>query len=212
MKIEERWTELFGKPMPAEVSTRILKIQKALGIDDGDAVWQIVLALEFYQSLYQVWPESTRREVEAVTIKLRESSGQVIAAANAEIRKSAAVEKAAMAQALSQEMRAAVRQAMDQIVKSTHAQALRTEARKWALIGAVTAAVLVSVLAGGAGWYGYRAGRVGGYASGVAEGGDIGHFIRCDRPGWEIETKKGGVRVCFPDKAVDGSLYGWPVP
>lgn len=212
MKIEERWRELLGKPMPAEVSTRILKIQKALGIDDGDAVWQIVLALEFYQNLYQVWPESTRREVEAVTIKLRESSGQVIAAANVEIQKSVVSGKADIAKAFGKVIDDGVQKALDQIVNNTHVQALRIQARKWALIGAVTAAVLVSVLAGGAGWYGYRAGRVGGYASGVAEGGDIGHFIRCDRPGWEIETKEGGVRVCFPDKAGDGSLYGWPVP
>ncbi|MCL5285766.1 MAG: hypothetical protein M1313_08505 [Nitrospirae bacterium] len=212
MKIEERWTELFGKPMPAEVSTRILKIQKALGIEDDDAIWQILLALEFYQNLYQVWPESTRKEVEAVTIKLRESSRQVIAAAAAEVQKTEASAKASLNQALSQMMSAAVRQALDQIVKSTHAQALRIEARKWALIGMVTAAVLVSVLAGGAGWYGYRAGREGGYVSGVAEGGDIRHFIRCDKPGWKIVTKEEGVRLCIPYGDKDGYVWGWTIP
>ena len=212
MKIEEHWQDLFGKPMPGEVSTRILKIQKSLGIEDNDALWEILLALEFYQNLYQVWPESTRKEVEAVTSRLREASNQVIAAAAAEVRKAEASAKASLNQALSQMMSSAVQKAVDQIVQSTHAQALRIQARKWGLIGAVSSAVLVVALAGGVGWKAYRAGRTGGYISGVAEGGEIRHLIRCDNPGWTIETKKDGSHLCVPHKTGDGDIYGWMVP
>ena len=209
MKIEGRWEELFGKPMPGEVSTRILKIQKALGIEDDDAVWQIVLALEFYQNLYQVWPESTRKEVEAVTSRLRETSNQVIAAAAEEVRKSESSAKASLNHALSQMMGSAVQKAVDQIVQSTHAQALRIQARKWGLIGAVTAAVLVVALAGGVGWKSYQTGREGGYAEGVVIGGQFRIFTQCDRPGWKIDDRNGQT-WCFPYGTKD-RIYGWRI-
>ena len=209
MKIEGRWQELFGKPMPGEVSTRILKIQKALGIEDDDAVWQIVLALEFYQNLYQVWPESTRKEVEAVTSRLRETSNQVIAAAAEEVRKSESSAKASLNHALSQMMGSAVQKAVDQIVQSTHAQALRIQARKWGLIGAVTAAVLVVALAGGVGWKSYQTGREGGYAEGVIIGDQFRIFTQCDRPGWKIEDRNGQT-WCYPYGTKD-RIYGWRI-
>ena len=209
MKIEGRWEELFGKPMPGEVSTRILKIQKALGIEDDDAVWQIVLALEFYQNLYQVWPESTRKEVEAVTSRLRETSNQIVAAAAEEVRKSESSAKASLNHALSQMMGSAVQKAVDQIVQSTHAQALRIQARKWGLIGAVTAAVLVVALAGGVGWKSYQTGREGGYAEGVIIGDQFRIFTQCDRPGWKIEDRNGQT-WCYPYGTKD-RIYGWRI-
>ena len=209
MKIEGRWQELFGKPMPGEVSTRILKIQKALGIEDDDAVWQIVLALEFYQNLYQVWPESTRKEVEAVTSRLREASNQIIAAAAEEVRKSESSAKASLNHALSQMMSSAVQKAVDQIVQSTHAQALRIQARKWALVGSVSSAVLVVALAGGVGWESYQTGREGAYADGVIIGGQFRIFTQCDRPGWKIEDRDGQT-WCFPYGTKD-RIYGWRI-
>ena len=209
MKIEERWKELFGKPMPGEVATRILKIQKVLGIEDNDALWEILLALEFYQNLYQVWPESTRKEVEAVTSRLREASNQVIAASVAEVQKAEATAKASLNQALSQMMSSAVKKAVDQIVQSTHAQALRIQARKWALIGAVSSAVIVVALAGEIGWKAYQAGRAGAYAEGLIIGGQIRIFTQCDRPGWKIEDRNGQT-WCYPYGTKD-RIYGWRI-
>jgi hypothetical protein len=44
------------------------------------------------------------------------------------------------------------------------------------------------------------------------QGGSLAMVARCAGQGWEIETRKGGVRVCFVNKAADGTNYGWVLP
>ena len=118
----------------------------------------------------------------------------------------------------------------------TALQAARTSARSvasWAVLGA-----LAGVLgAGGAGyWLGHASGREGGLADGyraardekaaaswantptgrlafaMDQGGSLAMVARCAGQGWEVETRKGGVRVCFVNKAADGTNYGWVLP
>lgn len=87
MEIEKHWQEIFGEAMPPEVLTRILKIQKIMNIKDDDAVWQILIPMEFYQRLHEQIPASMRVEVDVVTRQVKEASAQVIRAATAEIEK-----------------------------------------------------------------------------------------------------------------------------
>jgi hypothetical protein len=196
--------------IPPDKHPEILRTAHKYRIDENDPAWILVkLAVESLGG------------VEKIAQTLRESSVAVTAATAAEVkasREKAALEiakaqeaaKAALNQALSQTMSAAVQRAIDQIVQSTHVQALKIQSRKWALIGAVTAAVLVVALAGGVGWEAYRTGLVGGYASGVTVGGNFRHFMDCDRPGWKLEQKKDGSTWCYPWGTKDGT-YGWRV-
>ncbi len=199
----------LGK-VPPESQLEIVKTAHKYQIDKNEPAWCLVeLAMDAVGG------------VEKIAQTLRESSAAVTAATAAEVkaaREKAALEiakaqeaaKAALNQALSQTMSAAVQRAIDQIVQSTHVQALKIQSRKWALIGAVTAAVLVVALAGGVGWEAYRTGLVGGYASGVTVGGNFRHFMDCDRPGWKLEQKKDGSTWCYPWGTKDGT-YGWRV-
>ncbi len=111
MEIREFYNNLYGKQMSPEVEARFLKIGKALGIQDNDAIWQIVFALDFYQDLYGEWPKIVRTEVETVTRTLKETSSAIISltteeikkahsAAVLEIQKSGEQQKVAMAKAL----------------------------------------------------------------------------------------------------------------
>jgi hypothetical protein len=216
MKIEEHWQELFGKPMPGEVEARVLKIQKALKIEDDDAVWQIVLALEFYQDLYQVWPESTRKEVEAGVKSLRETAVALTTSTATEIEASRkkAIEaiaksqegaKEALARAVDRTVSDAAQRAVDQIVGSTYSEAFRAQTRKWTLVGAL----LVVVVGGAGGWGFYRMGLSTGEAGSLAKIDEFRHFIACDRPGWDLE-KKAGMEICYPLEK-NGEVNGWRV-
>ena len=90
MEIENHWQEIFGEAMPPEVLTRVLKIQKIMNIKDDDAVWQILIPMEFYQRLHEQIPASMRAEVDVVTRQVKEASAQVIRAATVEIEKNQA--------------------------------------------------------------------------------------------------------------------------
>ncbi len=221
MNVEETFKNVVGREMTPDEVTRYLKFQKEFRIPDTDPTWMIFIWFEFYQRIFEKFPENARAETEKMITQLRSASIAVTEATAAEVkaaREKAALEivkaqeaaKAAMNQALSQTMSAAVQRAIDQIVQSTHVQALKIQARKWALTGAVTAAVLVVALAGGVGWEAYRTGLAGGYASGVAVGGNFRHFMDCDLPGWKLEQKKDGSTWCYPTAAKDGT-YGWRI-
>ncbi len=54
MSLMEFYRELHGESMPDEVQVRLLKIEKAMGIRDNDALWSILLAMDYYYRLYFV--------------------------------------------------------------------------------------------------------------------------------------------------------------
>ena len=220
MNVEETFKNVVGREMMPDEVTRYLKFQKEFRIPDTDPTWMIFIWFEFYQRIFEKFPENARAETEKMITQLRSASIAVTEATAAEVkaaREKAALEivkaqeaaKAALNQALSQTMSAAVQRAIDQIVQSTHVQALKIQSRKWALAGAITAAVLVVALAGGVGWESYRTGLAGGYASGVTVGGNFRMFLDCDQPGWKIETRNGET-MCYPLSTPKGT-YGWRI-
>ena len=199
--------------IPPSKHPEILKSAYKYRIDENDPTWILVnLVTESLGGIEKITSEGVKA--------LREASVAVTAATSAEVksaREKAALEianaqeaaKAALNQALSQTMSAAVQRAIDQIVQSTHIQALKIQSRKWALAGAITAVVLVVALAGGVGWEAYRTGLAGGYASGVTVGGNFRMFLNCDQPGWKIETRNGET-MCYPLPTTKGT-YGWRI-
>ena len=163
MEIERHWQEIFGEAMPPEVLTRILKIQKIMNIKDDDALWQILIPLEFYQRINEQLPASMRAECEAITRQVKETSGVVIRSAAAEIDKTQATAKTEIealtartkqeiAKALVQAMTGAVDKAISQITESVAVQAAKGQARKWLVIGGGVI-LLTILLTGGGVWY-----------------------------------------------------------
>lgn len=220
MNVEQAFKNMVGREMTHDEVTRYLKLQKEFEIPDTDAIWMMFIWFEFYQRIFEKFPENARAETEKVITQLRSASVAVTEATAAEVkaaREKAALEiakaqeaaKASLNQALSQTMSAAVQRAIDQIVQSTHVQALKIQSRKWALAGAITAVVLVVALAGGVGWEAYRTGLAGGYASGVTVGGNFRMFLDCDQPGWTIKDRNGQT-WCYPTPTEKGT-YGWRI-
>ncbi len=198
------------KEMNPESREKALRIAHKYQIEEDDPIWALVGltidAIGGVEKIAQALREASVKVTEATRDEVKSAREKAIL----EIAKAQEAAKAALNQALSQTMSATVQRAIDQIVQSTHVQALKIQSRKWALTGAVTAAVLVVALAVGVGWEAYRTGLAGGYASGVAVGGNFRHFIDCDLPGWKLEQKKDGSTWCYPTAAKDGT-YGWRI-
>ena len=54
---EEVYARLFGEEANDRTRLRLMEIQRALGLRDGDAVWVIFIALEYYQRQYEAFPD-----------------------------------------------------------------------------------------------------------------------------------------------------------
>jgi hypothetical protein len=222
MEIEKLWKEVTGKTMSPEVSSRILKIQKALNIRDDDGLWEIILALEFYQNLYEVWPSSVRAETEVVAKQLKEASVAVATATSAEVKASrelAAREivkmqeeaKANIANALGGTLENEIRNAVGRI----QSQSNRPLHRKWLIAMAVGLPIAVAL--GGWGlWSFYTYAKNVGAADTAAYANPVSksfyHLMECDEPGWKTKWSADGKELwCYPHADKDGNQYGWRI-
>ena len=196
--------------IPPNKQPEILRIAHKYRIDENDPAWILVnLVLESLNGIDKITTERTKTLREAAGAVTNAIKGEIKIAqekAMLEIAKSQEQSKTALNQALSQMMDATVQRAVGQIVQSTHSQALRTQARKWAVIWTVTAIVLLA----GVAWDGYRAGLSTGYSLGIVAGGNFRHFLACDVPGWNRKQKKDGSIWCYPMPTKKGT-YGWRV-
>lgn len=159
MEIEKHWQEIFGEAIPPEVLTRILKIQKIMNIKDDDALWQILIPLEFYQRIHEQIPASMRAESEAVTRQVKEASATVIRSAVAEIEKGradaeskiqleVAAGKTALAKALESTLPLKIEAATQRIAEKLEKKGRGT----WGDIAIAVIGMVLLVTVGGMAW------------------------------------------------------------
>lgn len=79
MSLEETFAKIVGRPASDAERQRLYRIRDALCIQDNDALWTVVMALELYDSLYRRYPEKLAAE----TAKAIEGARQAFAAAAA---------------------------------------------------------------------------------------------------------------------------------
>lgn len=206
MSVIELYKTLHGKPLPVEVENRLLKLGKALNVQENDALWVIILILDFYQQLYQSFPEQIKKESLEAVGAVRKANQETIHAAGQNIRKAEADARSHLAETMRESVQTLVGQAIDKTRSDTYDMALKIKARKWITMG-LGVGVCGMLLAGG---FGYWKGKEHGYAEVLPLKEEIGHLIKCDRPGWERENKN-GIVVCYPLPAPDKSTYGWMI-
>lgn len=208
MRFEQTFKELNGREaMPADV-LRFERLCKALGTAPNDALLAVLVALDYYQNMYEAMPEKIRKESEATLASFK-----------------LAAEKTATAAFKTSE--AAHADALVKLADKVAVQASTKSMFKWAAgCIAVVVAMLAPLL-----WYVHSAGVDDGKALGyeaakdekaaaawsntqqgksaykLAQGDDIDALVKCSRPGWAINKN----RVCVVSPASDGT-YGWHVP
>lgn len=62
MKLEEAFAKVVGRPASDDERERLVRLRDALEVQDNDALWAIVMALELYDSLYREYPEKLAAE------------------------------------------------------------------------------------------------------------------------------------------------------
>ena len=224
MKVEETFENVVGRKMTPDEVTRYLKFQKEFEIPDTDPTWMIFIWFEFYQRIFEKFPENARAETEKVISQLRSASVAVTAATSAEVklaREKAKIEidkmqedvKAKVADALSKTLETEIREAVSRL----QSQSNRPLHKKWL----IAMGVGILIAAGLGGWgvrdFSKDEERVGeAKMSAFMGSADFPNLMQCNNPGWITRWVGAGKEkklACYPyaDKK-SGNLFGWQIP
>lgn len=207
--LDDSFSKLLGRQPSDAERQQLYNVGQALGIKNNDALWLILLALQYHQTQYSEFPALIQEAA-------RDTLKNVKEAADAAMGASAGEAKAAMAEA--------VADAAQKVANNTS----KKQMWKWAAGCIVISFLCVGIF----GWYmhstAYKAGLNSGYGAGYAEAkdekaaatwantpegksayklaqaGSISILVRCNQPGWMIENG-----ACYAKAAADGKIYGW---
>ena len=144
--IVEVMESMRGRELTDAEANRLLHMQGLLGIENNDAIWVMMLAMEHYQQLYEAMPPRIEAAGEVAVKRVKETADAVAAAA------------AATAQSeLSGELARSVREVANQTARKQQWQ--------WITVGLIVAAVSTVC----AGWMGFDKGKTTGVALGYQE-------------------------------------------
>ena len=211
--LDNSFEQLLGR-LPTDAERQDLyRVRDALGLKNNDALWLVLIALRYHQSLYETFPKAIAQASQAILVDFR-------ATADATAKASAQAAKADMAKA--------VAEISQKVAKS----AAHTEKLKW-----VAGCVLVITLTFSGGfWFAFDRGEVSGYGAGYkkaedekaavawantpvgqeayyleeANPGTINRFARCEGDGWHREKYKDGY-ACWPRADNGKQPGGWLV-
>lgn len=191
-EFDDSFTALLGRQPTDAERLQLFKIRDALGIGANDALWQVLIALQFYQTQYERFPEQIQKACAEVLVEARATA-------------------TATAKAAAEHARA-------EIARAVGRGGSRKQLVQWCISGIVIGAALVALGA----WWGYRsgfpAGQVRGGLPGVSataeevrlaadliRSGSLRVLSRCEGPGWQVRSGK-----CYP-LPTNGTVYGWAV-
>jgi len=215
-----------------EAREKILRIAHESGVQKEDPAWTLIqLILEANTS--KEWAgkaaqaagaaaDRTRQEIlglpkviiasvgsgmNVAANKLKEAEDKIIEGSKKAIEEAEGEAKKSLSNAVNNKVSDAAQNAINLIVNSTHVEVLKIQARKWALIGGVTAFGLLGTTA----WWSWSHGEKVGYDAKASLNDEIGktwpQIVNCSDPGWKIEMRN-GEKWCYPYAAKDGT-YGW---
>jgi hypothetical protein len=197
-KIFER---LFERPPTDTELKQLFRLRETLGLRNNDALWQVLVALEFYQRQYERLPVEITKACEAAVASIQVTARAIAVASAAETKKDLA-------------------RSVAQAAAATARGATRVQLVQWCAL----CVTVISVLLAGAGWCSYRLGqRSASWAAGEertvwagsSEGrlayelsrvGSVRVLARCQGPGWEVRGGK-----CYPQPLHD-QVFGWKIP
>jgi len=154
MSLEALYRELHGVPMSAEAQTRILKVEKFLGIRDNDALWQVILLFDYYQRLFQEFPDRIKEQTLEAVGEVRKVTDETVRAASLAIRKAEEEARFKIIDNMERTVHGLVEQAIRKAEAETYAAAVRYNTWQWFVVGLSVG--VIGML--GAWWIGYDTG------------------------------------------------------
>lgn len=87
MKIEDTFSKLLGRAATDDERIQLYRTRDAIGINDNDALWLVLMTLQSYQTRYEGIPQLIAKETIAVLENTRKSATAVAEAAIGEVHK-----------------------------------------------------------------------------------------------------------------------------
>ena len=141
--LENAFTQLFDRQPTDAERQRLYRARDALNIKPTDAVWRLLMVLEYYQTMYEKIPHQIADAARNATETIR-------------------VTAEAQAKAAREETKKGLMKAVAEAVQATAKQFARAEHFKW--VSAAVSIVAITVLA--VGWGENRRGQAQGFAAG----------------------------------------------
>jgi hypothetical protein len=129
LDLETNFGRLVRRAPTATEKERLHHIKSSLGIRDADAIWSILMALQFYDSLYSQYPKAIGAEASRIF-------GDVKAAAEASLKASIATARADLAKAVGS------------VARDVARDIARRESIRWAVAGMALGVMLLATGAG----------------------------------------------------------------
>ena len=212
--------KLIGGVEPTrEQIQRVMSIAHSLGMSANDGMLPILIALDTYYDAFARMPREAARIAGEQLEKFERTAKQQEAAA---VQKSQLV-MTGVVEKLLNNMQPTVSQALDKVMGDV----AKKEKWKWISGSLIAGSLIIAVVGMLAYFSGEQTGREAGYTQAkdekaaavwantsdgqlafqLAQTGYLNTIARCSAPGWKKE--KG---ACYPEKASDGSQYGWVIP
>jgi hypothetical protein len=210
-ELEDSFARLLGRQPTNAERQQLYQVRDALALKNNDALWLVLMALQYHQTMYTRFPDLIKQAATDTLIQFSKTANDTIAAT-----KEAA--KADLAKAVS----------------ATARDVARLTAAKEAGTWIATCLLVCCVAFSGFGWYIHRTAYAAGYSKGygnayiearddkvaaawantpqgraayrLAQAGSIDMLIKCDQPGWELHQD-----VCYVHKLSNGTIYGWKI-
>lgn len=206
--LEESFALLLGRAPTGEEREQLFRVKTALGLADNDALWLVLMALEYYRGLYEKLPGELEKASRELIENLRATASTTVGTSLESAR--ADLTKAVIAAAEQMAGRTAERNYVQWVAGSIVAACLCVAVLAYVIY------VTASRLAYDGGYQaGYTAARDekawgnsedGKLSRLMARDGVLGLVSRCDAPGWTIKNG-----YCYPGPH-EGQVYGWRLP
>jgi hypothetical protein len=207
-QLDSQFDALLGRQATEQEKADLYRIRDALGLQNNDALWLVLIALQHYKTQYEAFPKAISEAANGVLFEVKESAQLALAASSANAQEA---------------LIAVVRDNAGVIAK----QVAGKQRAKWLAISVVVASLCLS----GVGYLAFLAGLDSGLgrgyqeakeevaaaswantpegklAYGFAKAGELQRVVRCEGKGWKV---KGG--VCYPHAAGEEGVHGWRVP
>jgi len=211
--IDDSFAKLLGRQPSDDEKQKLYRVKDALHLDNDDALWLVLIALQHYQTLYEQIPGA----IDKVAV---------------DILRGFRITAEATAKAANESAKADLSKAVAEVAHQVATDTARKDMWQWAGMAfalAVLLVALVSYMLGVQFDKGVDAGKVEGAATGyqqakdekaaaawantpegqmaykLARAGSLEKLANCGLPGWFISDG-----ACYvKPAAADGSIYGW---
>ena len=147
--LDNSFEQLLGRQPTDAERQHLYRVRDALGIKNNDALWLLLIALQYHQSQYEKFPKAIAQAAQAILVDFRATAD-------------------ATAQASTQAAKADMASAVAEISQKVANGAAHTEKLKWV----AGCAVVITLTFSGGFWFAFDRGEVSGYAAGYKKAED----------------------------------------